>query len=308
MMKIRLVLITTIIAVLLSSCKFDRKGDQGKFRITATTNIMADGVRSLVGDSAIVTPLMAVGVDPHLYKASQRDLDLLFDADLVVYHGLHLEGKMVEVLHKFSRTHEVIDVGAFLPPTLLISSPAFANTVDPHIWFDVKLWSLAMEQLKDAILEKKPEWTDYVNTNWEKYQTQLTALDQYTAHEIKKITNQGQVLITAHDAFSYFGKAYQIDVKGLQGLSTLSEPGLNDVSKLVNFIIERNIKAIFIEQSISPKAIKAVVEGCKRKGHDVVLAGPLYTDSLGEPEGPAGTYLGMVKTNVDAIVQNLKSK
>ncbi|GGF39155.1 metal ABC transporter solute-binding protein, Zn/Mn family [Echinicola rosea] len=290
---------------LLSSCKFENGEDRGKFRITATTNIMADGVRALVGDSAVVTPIMAVGVDPHLYKASQRDLDLLFEADLVVYHGLHLEGKMVEVLHKFSRTHPVVNVGATLPPTLLIASPDYANTVDPHIWFDVHLWSIAMRNLKDEIIKRKPAWKSYVNANWAKFKAQLDELDQYSTQKIKSITNQGQVLITAHDAFSYFGKAYQIEVKGLQGLSTLSEPGLNDVSSLVSFIIEKDIKAIFVEQSISPRAIKAVVEGCKRKGHQVTLAGPLYTDSLGDPNGPAGTYVGMVKTNVDEIVNNL---
>ncbi|AGA79764.1 metal ABC transporter solute-binding protein, Zn/Mn family [Echinicola vietnamensis] len=291
---------------LLGACKIDKEEDKAKFHITATTNIMADGVRALVGDSAVVTPIMAVGVDPHLYKASQRDLDLLFEADLVVYHGLHLEGKMVEVLHKFSRTHPAVDVGATLPPTLLIASPDYANTVDPHIWFDVHLWRTAMRNLKDEIIKRKPGWESYINANWEVYQAQLDELDQYTAKKVKSITNQGQVLITAHDAFSYFGKAYNIEVKGLQGLSTLSEPGLNDVSSLVSFIIEKDIKAIFIEQSISPRAIKAVVEGCRRKGHQVTLAGPLYTDSLGAPDGPAGTYIGMVKTNVDEIVNNLK--
>ncbi|AWW28698.1 metal ion ABC transporter substrate-binding protein [Echinicola strongylocentroti] len=303
-MRIRILVLIGLVQ--LSACKFDKDGEREKFHITATTNIMADGVKALVGDSAVVTPIMAVGVDPHLYKASQRDLDLLFEADLVVYHGLHLEGKMVEVLHKFSRTHPVVNVGATLPPTLLISSPDYANTVDPHIWFDVHLWSIAMRNLKDKIIERKPTWEPYVNANWEKYKAQLDELDQYSAQKVKSITNQGQVLITAHDAFSYFGKAYQIEVKGLQGLSTLSEPGLNDVSSLVNFIIEKDIKAIFIEQSISPRAIKAVVEGCRRKGHQVTLAGPLYTDSLGDPEGPAGTYVGMVKTNVDEIVNNLK--
>ncbi|GAB3661216.1 manganese ABC transporter substrate-binding protein/adhesin MntA [Echinicola sediminis] len=288
------------------ACKFDKGQDNGKYRITATTNIMADAVRSIVGDSAVVTPIMAIGVDPHLYKASQRDLDLLFDADLVVYHGLHLEGKMVEVLDKFSQTHPVIDVGEMLPPTLLIASPEYDNTVDPHIWFDVHLWKKAMKNLKNEIIRRKPEWKGYIEQNWAAYSKELDDLHQYTLEKIQNITDKGQVLITAHDAFSYFGKAYQIEVRGLQGLSTLSEPGLNDVSKLVSFIIEQDIKAIFVEQSISPKAIKAVVEGCKRKGHLVKLAGPLYTDSLGEAGGPAGTYPGMVRTNVDEIVQNLQ--
>ncbi|GGZ17266.1 manganese transporter [Echinicola pacifica] len=301
-------LIVPLLLITLYSCKWNEEDEKSKFRITTTTNIMADAVRNIVGDSAEVTPVMAIGVDPHLYKASQRDLDLLFEADLVIYHGLHLEGKMVQVLEKFSRTHPVIDVGASLPPTLLIASPDYEDTKDPHIWFDVQLWTTSMRNLKDEIIDRKPEWKEYIDKNWAEYERQLQELQRYTQDQVQSITNEGQVLITAHDAFSYFGKAYNIEVRGLQGLSTLSEPGLNDVSRLVSFIIERDIRAIFIEQSISPKAIKAVVEGCKRKGHAVQLAGPLYTDSLGDSDGPAGTYVGMVRTNVDEIVNNLKSK
>lgn len=307
MMKRKFLFFAPFLSLLaLLSCKWDSRDSAGKFRITTTTNIMADGVKALVKDSAEVTPLMAIGVDPHLYKASQRDLDLLFQADLVIYHGLHLEGKMTEVLRKFSRTNEVINQGEFIPRELLIMDPVYANTVDPHIWFDVSLWKKAMTAIAGELIEKRPEWTSYIETNLEEYQRVLDSLDHYTRKEINVLTEKGQVLITAHDAFSYFGRAYNIEVKGLQGLSTLSEPGLNDVSRLVTFIIENNIKAIFIEQSISPKAIEAVVEGCKRRGHQVKLAGPLYTDSLGDPEGEAGNYIGMVKTNVRNIVENLK--
>lgn len=289
----------------LCSCKWEQGEGENIFRITTTTNILADGVRALVRDSAEVTPLMAIGVDPHLYKASQRDLDLLFDADLVLFHGLHLEGKMVEVLEKFGRTNEVIDQGKLVPSEELLMDPNYSNSVDPHIWFDVDLWKKAMTGIARELVIRKPEWKDYVEQNLLAYQNTLDSLDSATRSEIRSITNKGQVLITAHDAFSYFGKAYGIEVKGLQGLSTLSEPGLRDVSDLVSFIIENNIKAIFVEQSISPKALEAVVQGCRRRGHTVRLAGPLYTDSLGEPEGKAGTYVGMVQTNVRTIVENL---
>ncbi|MEX2593289.1 MAG: zinc ABC transporter substrate-binding protein [Anditalea sp.] len=295
-----------LLLLALFSCKWDSGELNGKYKITTTTNIMADGVRALVRDSAKVTPLMAIGVDPHLYKASQRDLDLLFEADLVIYHGLHLEGKMTEVLRKFSRTNEVINQGEHIPDDLLIIDPEFSNSVDPHIWFDVFLWKKAMTAIAAQLIEKKPSWKEYIEKNLLEYQRVLDTLDNYTRQKISLLTERGQVLITAHDAFSYFGKAYNIEVKGLQGLSTLSEPGLNDVSRLVTFIIEHQIKAIFIEQSISPKAIEAVVEGCKRRGHPVKMAGPLYTDSLGDPDGEAGTYIGMVKTNVRAIVDNLR--
>lgn len=295
-----------IVFLALCGCKWDQGNGENRFRITTTTNILADGVRALVRDSAVVTPLMAIGVDPHLYKASQRDLDLLFEADLVLFHGLHLEGKMVEVLEKFARTNEVIDQGKMIPSEDLIMSPEYSNSVDPHIWFDVTLWKKAMTGIAQELIIRKPEWKNYVEQNLVAYQKSLDSLDGTTRSEIRGITSKGQVLITAHDAFSYFGKAYGIEVKGLQGLSTLSEPGLRDVSDLVTFIIENKINAIFVEQSISPKALEAVVQGCRRRGHTVRLAGPLYTDSLGDPDGEAGTYVGMVQTNVRTIVENLK--
>lgn len=290
----------------LFSCKWDRGNGENRFRITTTTNILADGVRALVRDSAEVTPLMAIGVDPHLYKASQRDLDLLFDADLVLFHGLHLEGKMVEVLEKFGRTNRVIDQGKMVPPEQLVMDPAYSNSVDPHIWFDVSLWKTAMTGIAGELIKIKPSWKDYLEANLEAYRHSLDSLDSATRREIRQLAREGQVLITAHDAFSYFGKAYGIEVRGLQGLSTLSEPGLRDVSDLVSFIIENKIRAIFVEQSVSPRALEAVVQGCRRRGHEVRLAGPLYTDSLGEPRGEAGTYVGMVQTNVRTIVENLK--
>src|SRR5690554_5707162 len=295
-----------LLILVMSSCKWEKADNQGKFKITTTTNIMADGVRALVRDSASVTSLMAIGVDPHLYKASQRDLDLLFEADLVIFHGLHLEGKMTEVLRKFSRTNDVIDQGELIAESSLISDPEYPTSVDPHIWFDVPLWKQAMTHIAEELVRRQPSWKTYIENNLSAYQKTLDSLHNHTKLEISQITQQGQILITAHDAFSYFGKAYGIEVKGLQGLSTLSEPGLRDVSELVSFIIQHQIKAIFVEQSISPKALEAVVEGCRRRGHTVRLAGPLYTDSLGDPEGGAGTYVGMVRENVKTIVENLQ--
>lgn len=295
-----------LLVIALQSCKWERADDDQVYRIVTTTNILADGIQALAKDSAEVVPMMAVGVDPHLYKASQRDLDLLFGADLVIFHGLHLEGKMAEVLHKFSRIRDVIDQGALLPPEQLLADPDYADVTDPHIWFDVQLWKNALTATAEELIKRKPEWRQYVEANLANYQNRLDSLDSYTSQSIESITAEGQMLITAHDAFSYFGRAYDIEVKGLQGLSTLSEPGLRDVSELVSFIIQHQIKAIFVEQSISPKALAAVVEGCRRRGHEVTLAGPLYTDSLGDPEDGADTYIGMVTVNVKTIVENLK--
>ncbi|WP_143961080.1 metal ABC transporter solute-binding protein, Zn/Mn family [Litoribacter populi] len=295
-----------IILVLVMGCKsVDRKRNE-KFLIVTTTNILADAVRHIVKDSAEVQSLMAIGVDPHLYKASQRDLDKLFDADLVIYQGIFLEGKMNEVLKKFSRTNPVVSVESRLSPTLLLEDEEFEGAYDPHIWFDPMIWKETIENLAFDLKEAKPEWSEYIDQNVSEYSQILDSLHSRLKEQVEALPEDRRILVTAHDAFAYFGRAYGLDVHGLQGLSTLSEPGLNDVSKLVNFIVTNQIKAIFSEQSISPRGVKALVEGCRRRGQEVLLAGPLYTDSLGEKDGPAGTYTDMLMYNMETIVENLK--
>lgn len=287
------------------ACKFESKEDRTKPRIVATTSILADGIRNLVGENAEVVALMPAGVDPHLYKASVRDLDLLKDADLVIYHGLFLEGKMTEIFEKLSFSQNLINVSETIPDELLIRSGPEAHSVDPHIWFDVSLWSLALKHASEEIISWEPEWKSSVSQNTADYLNQLKLLHRENISQMNKLRTANQALITAHDAFSYFGKAYDLEVLGLQGLSTLSEPGLRDLTSLVSFIVERNIHAVFAEQTISPKAIEAVVAGCANQNHDISLAGPLYTDSLGAPESSAGTYIGMVETNVSIIYKSL---
>ncbi len=288
------------------SCKFDNPEQREKPLIVTTTSIMADGVRNLVGDNAEVVALMPAGVDPHLYKASVRDLDLLQNADLVIYHGLFLEGKMTEIFEKLAFSKSLINASETLPSELLLRSGPEAHSVDPHIWFDVNLWSKAMEHTASEIIKWKPEWKSAIEANSTNYQGQLAELNQEIQIKVNELRSANQALITAHDAFAYFGKAYQLEVQGLQGLSTLSEPGLRDLTGLVQFIVDRNIQAVFAEQTISPKAIEAVVAGCANKNHTIVMAGPLYTDSLDAPDTPAGTYIGMVRTNVQVIFENLK--
>jgi manganese/zinc/iron transport system substrate-binding protein len=288
------------------SCKPADQRENHRIHIVTTTNILADAVQVLVRDSAEVESLMAVGVDPHLYKTSQRDLDKLFSADLVIYQGLFLEGKMNEVLRKFARTNPVLSVESFLSPALLIRDEAFENSVDPHIWFAPEIWKEVMRGLASELTVRYPQWEDYLLQNLSEYEKQMDALDLELRDKVSELPADRRILVTAHDAFAYFGKAYGLEVKGLQGLSTLSEPGLNDVTRLVRFITDHHIKAIFSEQSISPRGVKALVEGCRRNGHEVILAGPLYTDSLGEPQGPAGDYLGMLRYNMETIVDNLK--
>lgn len=292
--------------LLFFSCKFENPEQREKPLIVATTSIMADGVRNLVGENAEVVALMPAGVDPHLYKASVRDLDLLQNADLVIYHGLFLEGKMTEIFEKLAFSKSLINASETLPSELLLRSGPEAHSVDPHIWFDVNLWSKAMEHTASEIIKWKPEWKSAIEANSTNYQRQLAELNQEIQIKVNELRSANQALITAHDAFAYFGKAYKLEVQGLQGLSTLSEPGLRDLTGLVQFIVDRNIQAVFAEQTISPKAIEAVVAGCANQNHTIVMAGPLYTDSLDAPGTPAGTYIGMVRTNVQVIFENLK--
>ena len=289
-----------------AACKPIDTRENQKYLVVTTTNILADAVKVLVRDSAEVQSLMAVGVDPHLYKTSQRDLDKLFEADLVIYQGLFLEGKMNEVLRKFARTNPVLAVEEFLSPSLLLKDEAFETSVDPHIWFDTRIWKEVLRGLAKQLAEENPQWEEYLAKNLLEYEQELDSLDEELRKMIAGLPPENRILVTAHDAFAYFGRAYGLEVKGLQGLSTLSEPGLNDVSKLVQFITEKRIPAIFSEQSISPRGVRALVEGCRRYGHEVILAGPLYTDSLGEPDGPAGNYLDMLKYNMETIVENLR--
>jgi manganese/zinc/iron transport system substrate-binding protein len=294
-----------LLPLLFASCKFDNPEERLKPKIVVTTSILADGIRNLVGDSADVVALMPAGVDPHLYKASARDLDLLQSADLVIYHGLFLEGKMTEIFEKLEFSQTLINVSAEIPLDLLLRSGPEAHAVDPHIWFDVNLWAMSMTHASAEIIKWKPKWKASVEKNSSIYQTKLSQLNLNTAAKMEELSQSNQALITAHDAFAYFGRAYGIEVLGLQGLSTLSEPGLRDLTSLVKFIVDRNIKAVFAEQTISPKAIEAVVAGCQNQNHPIKLSGPLYTDSLGDPSGTAGTYIGMVSTNVNLIFQSL---
>ncbi|HSF56378.1 MAG TPA: zinc ABC transporter substrate-binding protein, partial [Algoriphagus sp.] len=188
---------------------------------------------------------------------------------------------------------------------LLIRSGPEAHSVDPHVWFDVNLWSKAIGYSASEIILWEPEWKSVIESNSADYLNQLEALDSEVRLRVNELRSAGQVLVTAHDAFAYFGKAYQLEVKSLQGLSTLSEPGLRDLTELIQIVQVNKVKAIFAEQTISPKAIRAVAAGAAEQNHQVKLAGPLFTDSLDAEGTPAGTYIGMVKTNLKIIYENL---
>lgn len=296
-----------LIAGLISACGPQPKESQSlKIVTVSTTGMIADAISNIGGDKVTVTPLMGAGVDPHLYKVTQGDLEKLQEADLIFYNGLHLEGKMSEVLEKLAKKKKVIPVSGNIPVAQLHLLNTEAKVYDPHIWFNVALWKEAVLYTYTEIEKQDTANKAYYKANTEKFVQKLDSLDSWIKAEIATIPAQSRLLITAHDAFGYFGDAYKIEVKGLQGISTVSDYGLNDVTSLVNLIVERKIKAIFIETSVSDKSIRAVVEGCRAKGHEVKIGGALYSDAMGKPGTPEGTYIGMVTANVNTIVGALK--
>ena len=275
-------------------------------RVVTTTGMIADAVLNIAGDSVEIEALMGPGVDPHLYKATQGDLKKLTNADLVLYNGLLLEGKMGEVLEKLARIKPVIAVGQAIDASNLLGSQLYQDAYDPHIWFDIKLWQQAVNQVNLSLQELDPDNQQYYQTNTQNYLQRLDSLHEQVSNRIAEIPAKQRVLITAHDAFEYFGRAYNIEVRGLQGLSTVTEFGLKDITDLVEFIIERQIKAVFIETSISERSIKAVVEGCKKRGHLVTIGGSIYSDAMGAKGTPEGTYIGMIHANVQTITNALR--
>jgi manganese/zinc/iron transport system substrate-binding protein len=268
--------------------------------------MIKDAVQHVAGNRAEVISLMGAGVDPHLYKATQGDVEKLTNANIVFYNGLHLEGKMGEVLEKLSHMKPVVAVSSEIPENELRTVPGFQGAHDPHMWFDVKLWESSVRAVEKTLSKEDPANASEYKSNASKYIAQLDSLHEAVKAKVAEVPEQQRVLITAHDAFGYFGDAYNIQVRGLQGISTVAEFGVRDVTDLVNFIIERKIKAIFVETSVSQKSIEAVVEGCQQKGWNVKIGGSLYSDAMGNAGTPEGNYIGMVNANVKTIVDALK--
>lgn len=275
-----------------------------KLQVTTTTGMIADLVKNVGGNHVEVTALMGTGVDPHLYKASQGDIRKLDQSDLIFYNGLHLEGKMTEIFEKISRKKPVTAVSEQIDSSKLLD---FGNGLhDPHIWFDVQLWMSATEVVRDTLIKQDPNHkTDY-EKQAEAYLSELQKLDLDVKEQMNSIPKNQRVLVTAHDAFSYFGRAYGLEVVGLQGISTAAEYGLKDVQNMVNLITNRKIKAVFVESSVPKRSIEAVVEGAKQKGHQVIIGGQLYSDAMGKAGTPEGTYIGMVRANATTITNSLK--
>jgi manganese/zinc/iron transport system substrate-binding protein len=276
-----------------------------KLRVLATTGMIGDIARSIARDRAEVTWLMGEGVDPHLYKASPGDVRAMSDADMILYNGLHLEGRMADVITKMAAKKTVVQVTDTINESLLRQPPEFEGHFDPHVWFDVSLWSIAAERVRDALIAKDPQNKDAYTANATTYLAALAGLHDYAKSTIATIPVDKRIVVTAHDAFGYMGRAYDLKVLAIQGISTDSEASLQDINSLVDTLVQGKIPAVFIESSVSRKTIDALVEGCKSKGHNVVVGGELFSDAMGKTGTPESTYIGMVVHNVDTITRAL---
>lgn len=280
--------------------------DGGAVKVTTTTGMITDIVKQVGGEHVEVTGLMSPGVDPHLYKASQGDIRKLESAQIIFYNGLHLEGKMTEIFENMAKQKTTVAVTKNIPESSLHLVDDGSGSYDPHVWFDVKLWISATETVQAELAKLDPAHAADYKKNADAYIAQLKELDQYAAAQIASIPEGQRVLVTAHDAFGYFGKAYSIKVMGLQGISTASEYGSKDVSDLRDYLVANKIKAVFVESSVPKKSIEAVIQGAAKQGHEVKIGGELFSDAMGQEGTPEGTYIGMVRHNVDTIVKALK--
>ncbi|MDF2869184.1 MAG: periplasmic solute binding protein [Anaerocolumna sp.] len=303
-----LLVLSLVITLFLTGCqKAETNENTDTLNIVATTTMLADLAKVIGGDHVTVNGLMGPGIDPHLYQASAGDVTLMQKADVVVYNGLHLEGKMGEIFESLTdRGSIVICIEDGLSEDKLLSWESDTSIHDPHIWFDVSIWKDAAKTVADKLSEADSTHKEDYTNNLQAYLVELDDLDTYIKDRVSEIPKEQRVLVTAHDAFNYFGRAYGFEVKGLQGISTDAEAGTADVSKLADFITERKIKAIFVESSVPPKTIEALQAAVKAKGFDVSIGGELYSDSLGGKDSGADTYLLTVKANIDTIVDALK--
>lgn len=287
--------------LLLLGCA-DEVAQDGRLPVVATTGMIADIVRNVGGERVSVVGLMGPGIDPHLYKASEGDVRRLWRARIIYYNGLHLEARMAEVLEHMDERTQTVAVTDAVDRGRLLAPAQFQGAYDPHVWFDVSFWISATETVRRTLAEVDPAGADLFAANAAAYTRELEALDGYVRRRAAEVPPALRVLVTAHDAFNYFGRAYGFEVQGLQGISTASEAGTADVQALAEMIATRRIPALFVESSIPQRTIEAVQAAVRSRGFDTRIGGQLFSDAMGNPGTPEGTYIGMVRHNIDTIV------
>lgn len=275
---------------------------QRPINAVATIGMISDIVANVGGERVVVRGLMGAGVDPHLYKASEGDVLRIAEADVIFYNGLHLEAAMGSVLERIEGRIRTVAVTNAIPRDQLRAPPEFEGHYDPHVWFDVTMWMHATEQVRDTLSAMDPASASSYQRNAASYLAELQNLHRYVQEQASRIPPEQRVLITAHDAFGYFGRAYGFEVRGLQGISTAAEAGTGDVQGLATFIAERRIRAVFVESSVPQRTVEAVQEAVRARGWDVRIGGELFSDAMGTAGTTEGTYIGMVRHNIDTIV------
>lgn len=278
-------------------------GKKNGLLVLCTTGMIAQIVQNVGGPWVSIDLLMGPGIDPHLYRASESDVHKLSAADLIFYNGLHLEGKMVEVFEYLAPYKKVIALGDYIAQKELLF--ADKDLYDPHVWHDVSLWRSVICVVEKQLNESDPLHASFYSQQARRYEEKLDELDQWIFKTIETIPVQARLLVTAHDAFAYFGKRYGLRVVGLQGMSTESEVSMRDVQDVATFIAHNKVKALFIETSISERNMRAVQEAVGARGWHVALGPELFSDALGDESTQTHTYEGMIMHNVQAIVSSL---
>ena len=301
MLRLRLWIATIAILLSLSAASHA----QERLQVVATTGMIADAARQVGGDLVEVRALMGAGVDPHGYRQTRSDIVAMTRADLVLWHGLFLEAQMEEFFADLGRSRNVVAVADALPRDLLLGHDDYNDRFDPHVWMDPEIWALVLGNIRDALIETAPEHIEMFRANTDAHLDQIQALYIYSETVLESVPEASRVLVTAHDAFKYFGRAYGFEVLGIQGISTESEAGLAQISALVNTLVERQIGAVFVESSVSDRNIRALIEGAAAQGHEVIIGGELYSDAMGLDGSYEGTYLGMIDHNVTVISRAL---
>lgn len=297
-------------ALVLAACGGEEEVDSAENTLNIVTTIgqITDIVNHIGGEHVSVTALMGPGSDPHQYTASASEVNKLQDADIVFYNGLFLEAQMEDILEQIAERKPSVPVSQNISRDILLASPLYADEYDPHIWFEVPLWMEAAKTVRDTLIEVDPDNADAYIANAETYLAELEALHAYVQEQANRVPESKRVLITAHDAFSYFGRTYGFEVLGLQGISTASEASTADVQRLTEFIVANEIPAIFIESSVPVRNVEAVQAAVANQGFTVEIGGELFSDAMGNWGTEEGTYVGMVKHNIDTIVGALSAE
>lgn len=308
MFRTQSIAVTALLIALLASACAAVPADsiaEGKINVVATIGQISDAAAIVGGEHVHVTGLMGAGVDPHLYVATEGDVTTLQEAEMIFYNGLYLEAQMNQILEQISEYKTVVAVAESIPTEERLASPIYADEYDPHVWFDVQLWQYIVGAIRDAYIDFDPANASDYTANAAAYLAELDSLDAYVREQALRVPAEQRVLITAHDAFNYFGRAYEFRVLGLQGISTQSEASTADVQELTSFIVENRIPAVFVESSVPVRNVEALQEAVAARGFDVAIGGQLFSDAMGNPDTPEGSYLGMVRHNIDTIVSAL---